>query len=194
MVPPVRIWLIGSMGAGKTSVGLELADMIGWDLLDNDALLTKMTGSSLTDLAVSGEEHLHDSESAQLRAVAQRPPPFVAGVGASVADRLTDLELLDSTGVVVYLRAQPEALARRLGTGQGRPWVQQHPLEWITASFARRDDAYSGAADIVIDVDAMTSYETAGHLMDKLPAAAAAWVIQHPSASSSDISDRMKAW
>jgi shikimate kinase len=100
-------------------------------------------------------------------------------VAASVAERPADLELLGESGVVVYLRARPETLAGRMGTGEGRPWLQQNPLEWITATLARRDDAYQEAADVVIDVDGLTPRTAAARLTDMLVAPASAWTLAH---------------
>ena len=56
---PRRIWLIGSMGSGKTVVGGALDEQLGWPLLDNDVELEATEGRSLTDLAEDGPEALH---------------------------------------------------------------------------------------------------------------------------------------
>jgi len=167
------------MGAGKTTVGRDLAALLGWDLLDNDALLRRETGSSLNELAARGESVLHDSESVQMREAAEREPPFVAGVAASVADRPADLKLLRGSGVVVYLRVRAETLAARLGDGQGRPWLDDDPVRWIKETLAGRDDAYAGAADVIIDVDDLTADEVARRLKPAVLAAAVSWERRH---------------
>lgn len=149
------------MGAGKTAVGAALAEILGWPLLDNDAELTRRTGRTLTDLARAGWDALHGSEAEQLRAAADLPPPFVAGVAGSVGDRPDDLELLRRTGAVVYLRAAPRTLAERVGDGAGRPWLDGDPLAWLTGMLARRGPAYLAAADVVVDVDDLAPAEAA---------------------------------
>jgi shikimate kinase len=166
--PAYRIWLIGSMGAGKTAVGGELARRLGCDLLDNDTELLRQTGQSLTELAELGWDPLHQSESGQLRAASTLPPPFVAGVAASVGDRPDDLDLLRATGIVVYLQAGPGTLAARVGGGEGRPWLQDDPERWLAAMLERREPSYLTAADIVVAVDELDPATAADHILDRL--------------------------
>jgi shikimate kinase len=162
---PRRVWLIGSMGAGKTAVGRELATRLGCDLFDNDTELLRQTGQSLTKLADRGWNSLHQFESAQLRAASTLPPPLVAGVAASVADRPGDLELLRATGVVVYLQARPATLAARVGGGEGRPWLQEDPEGWLAAMLERREPSYIEAAHVVVRVDDLSPEMVADHIM-----------------------------
>ena len=152
---PRRIWLVGSMGSGKTVVGGALAGQLGWPLLDNDDELESHEGRSLSDLADDGPEALHLRESAQLRRAAAHPAPFVAGVAASVGDRAEDLDLLRQTGSVVYLRATVPTLTARVGSGADRPWLAGDPAAWLAASLGRRGPAYLAAADVVVDVDVL---------------------------------------
>jgi shikimate kinase len=113
---PRRVWLIGSMGAGKSAVGTALAGLLGWPLLDNDAELRRRTGRSVTELAETGWDPLHRSESLQLLSATLEPVPLVAGIAASVGDRPEDLALLRRTGSVVYLRARPAEIAVALSS------------------------------------------------------------------------------
>jgi shikimate kinase len=165
---PRRIWLVGSMGSGKTAVGLALAGRLGWRLLDNDRELEATEGRSLTDLAEDGPEALHHRESAQLRRAAAAATPFVAGVAASVGDRPADLELIADTGSVVYLRATVETLAVRVGHGEGRPWLDDDPVSWLAATLARREPGYLAVADVVVDVDSRTPDAVARAVIERL--------------------------
>ena len=148
-----RIWLVGSMGSGKTAVGAALAALLGWPLIDNDHELLAHEGRPLLQLSEDGPAELHRHESDQLRRAAVLPPPFVAGVAASVADRPADQELLRSTGSVVYLRATAETLGERVSRDGDRPWVGSDPTDWLRESLARREPAYLQVADVVVDVD-----------------------------------------
>ncbi len=150
------------MGAGKSAVGGALATLLGWPLLDNDAELEQLTGSTASELSVQGPAALHARETEQLRRSATRPPPYVAGVAASVADRPDDLELIRRTGFVVYLKASPETLARRVGRGGGRPWLDDDPLAWLAGKLSEREPAYLSVADLVVDVDHRAPQEAAG--------------------------------
>lgn len=163
-----RIWLIGSMGAGKTAVGSALATVLGWPLLDNDHELEGYEGRSLTDLAVDGPEALHRRESAQLHRAAVRPVPFVAGVAGSVGDRPDDLGLLRGSGSVVYLRATPSTLAARVGSGLDRPWLAEDPEAFLATTLADREPGYLSVADVVVDVDRRSPADVARVIVEAL--------------------------
>jgi shikimate kinase len=160
-----RIWLVGSMGAGKTTVGRALSRELGWPLVDNDTTLEQTTGATAAELADDGAARLHDSESAVLRRTASTGPvPAVVGVAAGVGDRPEDLDLLRRTGTVVYLRARVATLAARLGTGGGRPWLAGDPAEFLAARLGERGPAYESAADLVVDVDERSAEDVASEV------------------------------
>ena len=147
---PARIFLVGLMGAGKSTVGRALARRLGWAYRDNDMLLRAQTGLAAPTLADQGREALHTQESRQLRALVEAPPPFVAGVAASVADYPDDLALVANAGHVVYLRTSPEKLAERVGAGAGRPWLQDpDPLTVLRRQMAQRDGIYKSLGYVV---------------------------------------------
>ena len=171
LIIPRRVWLIGSMGAGKSAVGSALSALMGWPLLDNDAELSRQTGHSLTELADLGPDPLHQFESNQLRLAAAQAPPLIAEVAASVGDRPADLAVLSRTGIVVYLRARPQTLAHRVGSGQGRPWLDKNPLGWLTDMPTRREPAYMSTADLIIDVDELKPDQVARRIHDHLAGA-----------------------
>ncbi len=174
----VRVWLIGSMGSGKSSVGAALVDLLdGWRLLDNDVELAAFEGRSTVDLAQEGPDSLHAREAAQVHRLVNEPPPFVAGVAASVTASVEELALLRATGLVVYLRASVATLTARLsdpGARSERPWLSGEPREWIEARLAERDPASRAAAHQVIDVDHLTPRQIAERIRDRLRPTASA--------------------
>jgi shikimate kinase len=141
------------MGCGKSAVGRQLAPLLGWPHLDNDELLALREGLDLMGLAEEGADRLHDAEARLARVLATRPPPFIAGIPASVADHDTEGRLLAAAGLVVYLRARPETLVART-LGGGRPFLAEDPLGWTTTTLARR-------ADLILDVDDCTPVDLA---------------------------------
>ncbi|WP_163552354.1 shikimate kinase [Candidatus Frankia alpina] len=155
-----RIFLVGLMGSGKSTVGRALADRLGRSYLDNDALLQQRTGLDAPALAGLGRQALHAQESGQLRALLDTPAPYVAGIAASVADNPDDLARIAAAGRVVYLRASPRTLARRVGRGQGRPWLDGNLLTTLTQMFAARDDSYRRVGHVV-DTDGRDPHELA---------------------------------
>jgi shikimate kinase len=147
-----RVFLIGMMGSGKSAVGSRLAPLLGWPHLDNDQLLALREGLDLMGLAREGADRLHDAEADLARLLASRPPPFVAGIPASVADHDAESALLAGAGLVVYLRARPETLVART-MGGGRPFLDEDPLGWTVATLARRAPSFERGADLILDVD-----------------------------------------
>ncbi|CAN5471736.1 shikimate kinase [soil metagenome] len=161
--------MVGLMGSGKTTTGRVLAARLGWPYLDNDVDLIRDTGKSAAELAESGARTLHELESSRLFGLVAETPPFVAGVAASVADRLNDLELIRSSGLVVYLRATPETLASRVERDDvTRPWVKGGAVEVLTSMLDARGGVFTSIADVVVDVDERSPHEAVGDILAAL--------------------------
>ena len=114
------------MGSGKSTIGRALADALGWPLLDNDALVTEMTGQTGPDLFASdGELALHRAERAAFAEALARPTPAVITAAGSVVDDPWLRSVLPDAGWVVWLDAEPATLvssgsARVTGGGRTR--------------------------------------------------------------------------
>lgn len=152
--PQRRILLVGMMGAGKSTVGRELARRTGWPFLDNDDLVRELTGREPKAIdAEDGEDALHAAETRALRTALARAGPAVIGVaGAIVDDPAATAEVRASRAHVVWLRARPETLRSRIGSGVGRRSEAQD-LGWIAARASERAPRYEAIADQVIDIE-----------------------------------------
>lgn len=152
---PLRLYLIGLMGSGKSTVGRQLAVQLGFPYLDNDAVIAALAGQSTVRLAELGGTVLHDWESRYVHHLAaERPAPFVAGVPASTADRHADLTALRQAGLLVYLRCDPEILADRIERDEPRPWITGRAGELIQWMYQQRDPILSEACELVVDATA----------------------------------------
>lgn len=153
--PRDRILLVGMMGSGKTTVGRELARRTGWPFLDNDALVRELTGRAPAAIdAADGEDVLHAAETAAFRAAVARPGPAIIAVAGAVVDEPEERAGLSSAGHVVWLRADPATLLRRVGSGAGRRADALDPA-WVAARVSAREPAYRAVADQVIDVEGL---------------------------------------
>lgn len=167
--PASRVLLVGMMGAGKSSVGKALSQATGWPYLDNDDLVAAATGRHITQvLAEAGEKALRDAESAALGHALSLDPPLVAGIAGGVVLDPSDRVRLAGGGFVVWLRARVETLARRVGTGQGRPWLQPDPVAALRRLAADREPHYAAVARLVVDVDDVGADEAARRVLDAL--------------------------
>jgi shikimate kinase len=116
-----RIYLVGFMGAGKTSVGRALAAQLKWSFADLDAEIERSQKISVSDIfAKSGEPHFRQLERKHLKRLSGRPRVVIALGGGAVVDPENRM-LMDSTGVTVWLNVSFETAARRVEMDGTRP-------------------------------------------------------------------------
>jgi len=155
----VRIFLVGMMGAGKTTTGRLLAERLGWVFLDSDAEVENETGLTVRQLfARDGEAAFRRTESSALSRVCQHPEPAVISVGGGAVLRPENRALLRDSGRVIWLRARPTTLAARVGDGAGRPLLEggDDPGAALEAIDEDRRPLYAEVAHETIDVDDLT--------------------------------------
>jgi shikimate kinase len=158
---PDRILLIGMMGAGKTTIARELARRTGWPLVDNDDLVRRLSGREPAVIAAEeGVEALHDAEAAGLDEALDMPAPLIVGVAGAMVERPDIRKMLRGAGHVVWLRARPETLRARIGSGADRRPEAVDPV-WLAARATEREPRYREVADQVIDVDDLEPSEIA---------------------------------
>src|SRR5215813_4674574 len=101
-----NVFLVGMMGAGKTTLGKALARRMGQEFVDTDRLLVERTGVPVTTIfEIEGEEGFRKREGALLREVAARPGCVVATGGGAVL-AAENRRAMREAGTVVYLRAR----------------------------------------------------------------------------------------
>jgi len=156
------ISLIGLPGAGKSSVGIQLARRVGCPFLDSDQVIERRVGMSIKAyFELHGEESFRALESDALAELVKAPSGVLATGGGSVL-RASNRLLLRQGTQVVYLRAMPEQLVRRLRHDKSRPLLQGHdPLTRLQELFVARDPLYRDTAHFVFD----TGYPTISRLV-----------------------------
>jgi len=167
-----KLVLCGLMGAGKSTVGAELAARLGWVLRDSDAEIEAATGETVAALAASrGVEAMHDLELAALvDALADRRACVVAAA-ASVADRPELATVLAGAGtVVVVLDATPEILAARFRSRHHRPTFGREPIDLLRDQAARRLAPLEAVATLVVDAGTAPPGVVAGSVIADLDA------------------------
>lgn len=147
-----NVYLVGMMGAGKTTVGRKLAKATGSEFADLDQQIEQATGVSVaTIFEIEGESGFRVREMQTLALVAQKGNLIVATGGGAVMNPLNRVRMLAS-GLVVYLHADPAMLYARTRHDKNRPLLQvANPLEKITRLTERRDPLYREIADAVIE-------------------------------------------
>ena len=166
----MRVVLVGMMGSGKSSVGRALAQETGWPFHDNDALLERATGRTARELSEGGEPALRAAESSALREGLRMPEPSIVASAAGVVLDAADRARLAEEPAVVWLRARPETLARRLAGADDdhRPWLDRDPATWLRETDAIRAPHFGAVADLVVDVDKMDPATVAHRILERL--------------------------
>lgn len=149
---PGSIFLVGLMGAGKTSVGKVLARRLGKTFYDSDHEIERATGVKVSVIFdIEGEAGFRARESKALAALVRHPDIVLATGGGAVLSA-ANRTLLAEHGVVVYLRAAAPDLWERTRHDKNRPLLKTpHPLARLKELFDERDPLYRAAANIVID-------------------------------------------
>ncbi|HTX62475.1 MAG TPA: shikimate kinase, partial [Acidimicrobiales bacterium] len=107
--------LVGMMGAGKTTVGELLARRLGWRYIDSDEEVEAFTGHTVKELfELGGEQAFRPIESEALAAAMEGDGPSVISVAGGAVLDPANRELLRHAGTVVWLRARPDTLLRRI--------------------------------------------------------------------------------
>lgn len=149
---PGNIFLVGMMGAGKTSVGRVLAKRLGKTFYDSDHVLEERTGVRIPVIfEIEGEAGFRARERAVIGELVCLDNIVLATGGGVVLDP-ENRRLLHARGTVVYLRAAVRELMNRTRNDKNRPLLQtSDPRKRLTEIFEQRDPLYREVAHIVIE-------------------------------------------
>jgi shikimate kinase len=149
---PGLIALVGLPGSGKSSVGKHLARRLGVDMTDSDAVIEAGIGEPIRSFFErEGECRFRDVEEAVLASLCATASGVLATGGGAVLRPGNRLALRENS-TVVYLRATPEELQRRLRHDTHRPLLQvSDPRAKLRELYAQRDPLYRETAHFVIE-------------------------------------------
>lgn len=147
-----NIYLVGMPGAGKTTVGRQLARRLQRSFVDADHEIEARTGVRIPLIFdIEGELGFRDRESKVIAELANESNLIVATGGGAVL-RPENRAALKHGGTVVYLHATPRLLFERTRLDPNRPLLQvADPMQKIEELFAQRDPLYREVADIIIN-------------------------------------------
>ncbi|MDD9817129.1 MAG: shikimate kinase, partial [Gammaproteobacteria bacterium] len=152
------IFLVGPMGSGKSTVGRLLARRLRYSFYDTDREVEVRAGATVSEIfRTEGETGFRRRESHALRQLSRRPRTVLATGGGAVLDS-RNVSCLVRNGVVVYLRAAPEELARRVAGDASRPLLQgRELLSRIRELLRERAPCYERIADLTVDSDQLAA-------------------------------------
>ena len=149
-----NLFLVGLMGAGKTTLGRQVARRLHLPFLDADIELEHRLGVTIaTIFEIEGEQAFRDREEALIDELTDRRNVVLATGGGAVT-RENSRRALSERGTVVYLHATPATLYDRVRTARNRPMLKvDDPLARLSALYAERDPLYRSVADHVLESD-----------------------------------------
>lgn len=152
-----NIFLIGPMGAGKTTAGKELAKTLDMAFVDSDHEIEQRTGASISLIfELEGEAGFRTRECAMIGELTQRENIVLATGGGAVLDKKNRMHLANR-GFVVYLRANLEQLFNRTVKDPHRPLLKTaDPKAKLRELMETRASLYEEIADLILDTDGRT--------------------------------------
>ncbi len=162
---PENIFLVGLMGAGKTSVGRALAMRLHKTFYDSDQEIERATGVKIPVIfEIEGEAGFRAREARWLAELVRRKNIVLATGGGAVLSE-QNRRLLTEHGLVIYLRAAIDDLWQRTRRDKNRPLLKTgDPLTKLQELLVQRDPLYREIADIIVD----TGSQSVGILAHKI--------------------------
>ena len=146
----MRIYLIGFMGSGKTTIGKPLAVKLGYKFIDQDDVIEKHFGMTITKVfETRGETVFRETESKVLADLSEMDNIVIA-TGGGCPCFYNNMELMNQHGLSIYLKGDPQTLVNRLKNSHGtRPLIKgksdSELIQYVTDKLNEREQFYSQA-------------------------------------------------
>lgn len=154
MIHPGSFFLVGPMGAGKSTIGRQLARALGLEFIDSDREIEIRTGVDIPLIfELEGESGFRRREHQVIELLTARKGIVLATGGGAVLDP-DNRKCLAARGKVIYLHTSVEQQLQRTAHDRSRPLLQtENPRQALEALLATRDPLYREVADWVIETD-----------------------------------------
>lgn len=167
-----NIFLVGPMGAGKSTIGRQLAQQLNMDFFDSDQEIERRTGADLAWVFdLEGEDAFRDREEKVINELTKKQGILLATGGGSIKSRETR-NRLSARGVVVYLETTIEKQLSRTQRDKKRPLLQVQvetpPRDLLEALARERNPLYEEIADVTIRTNEQSAKVVANQIMNML--------------------------
>lgn len=169
MSVPANIFLVGPMGAGKSTIGCLLARLLKKEFKDTDQEIEKRTGASIALIfEIEGEEGFRRRESAVVDELTSASDVVLATGGGVVLSK-ANLKMLRDRGQVVYLHAPLDVLVQRTRRDKNRPLLQtKDRRKKLEEVMKQREPLYIQEASLVINTHKRSPQAVAREIAAKL--------------------------
>jgi shikimate kinase len=164
-----NIFLVGPMGAGKSTIGRHLAEQLHLEFYDSDQEIEKRTGADIAWVFdIEGEEGFRVRERDVIDDLSQYQGIVLATGGGSIINKEVRNKL-SARGIVVYLKTTIEKQVARTQRDKRRPLLQKDDPEQVLRSLAEeREPMYEEVADYVIDTDDQSARNVANKIIQQI--------------------------
>lgn len=149
-----NIYLIGFMGAGKSTVARKLCEMYSLRQLEMDEEIEKREKMKISEIfSVKGESYFREVETKLLEECSEKSD-MVVSCGGGAAMRECNVSEMKKNGMIVLLDVSAETVYERVRNSHSRPLLEGNMnVEYIKSLLEKRYPKYKSAADIIIDVN-----------------------------------------
>ena len=170
IVKGLNVYLIGMMGAGKSTVGQALAEKLQYRFMDTDTIIEQVSKQTIADIfAQMGEETFRQLESDVLMQVSAYTRTVVA-TGGGIILRPKNWSFLKH-GMIIYLDVPVDVLVKRLADDESRPLLQEQDLTSKLTQLCQERESLYKQADIVISIAENDSVEDiVSEIITQIPA------------------------
>ncbi|MDT0582335.1 MULTISPECIES: shikimate kinase AroK [Alteromonadaceae] len=164
-----NIFLVGPMGAGKSTIGRHLADELHLDFFDSDQEIERRTGADIAWIFdLEGEDGFRKREEDIINDLTDKQGIVLATGGGSIVSK-TVRNRLSARGIVVYLQTTIDKQVARTQRDKRRPLLQNNDPEQVLRDLAdERNPLYTEVADYVVETDDQSARAVANQIIGKI--------------------------
>ena len=164
-----NIFLVGPMGAGKSTIGRHLADELHLDFFDSDHEIERRTGADIAWIFdLEGEDGFRKREEAVINDLTDKQGIVLATGGGSIVTKAVR-NRLSARGIVVYLQTTIDKQVARTQRDKRRPLLQNEDPEQVLRDLAEmRNPLYEEVADYIVDTDDQSARAVANQIISKI--------------------------
>lgn len=165
-----NIILTGYMGCGKTTVGRNIARIMGYTFVDTDEMIVDRQHRSINEIfAMDGEQVFRSMETELIKQIiADKCERLVISTGGGMPLKEENRQLLSKLGTVVYLKASPQTIYGRIKGDTTRPLLQcENPMKRIEEMLSFREPLYEEGALVIVDVNELKQSEAAREIIER---------------------------
>lgn len=165
-----NVFLVGPMGAGKSTIGRELADRLHLEFFDSDQEIERRTGADIAWVFdLEGEEGFRKREESVIEELTEMQGIVLAtGGGSVISDQVRNR--LSARGIVVYLETTIDKQVARTQRDRRRPLLQtsEDPRSVLEKLALERNPLYEGIADVIVQTDDQSAKVVAHKIVERL--------------------------